>query len=265
MISPRRSVSSLLVLAATLASTCALLTFFVLRTFADPSATRSAATAVLSDRSVHEDLIGRLDTAFAGPEPLRSLPPETLAQVRTVLFADPQFTDAVAGTLANAQSSVVSGTDHPTSFDITEMTRRAMDRSSVDPQLAAQLAPSSLRVSLAADDLPDLSGPVGLVRTFGRLAFIVALGCWAAAFLLAKDRAVPLRSFGRFVAATALAVLAWTWLVPALARRAGGTWAAVPASVIDAYATPYRVGAFVALFVGVLALLVARSLPEPRR
>lgn len=261
----RRAVAAMLVSVAVLASTLSVTLFLVLRAVADPSATHAAAGEIFTSKKVRDKLQGNVADALATQPTLAVLPPETLAAIEAQVVADPEFADAFADTIANAQSHIIEGDQAPTSFDVTGPVQRAvLAQPGATPELVQSLTPGALSVTLSGGTLPDLSEPVRLLRVLGRFALIVAFGAWILAFVLAPDRYRPLRSFARLLITVGVVFLAWAWVAPWLCQRYGGAWGAVPAAVIRAWSGPLAGLGIAVLVAGVIATLVARALRAVR-
>ena len=249
-----------------LAASVSYSSWVVHRTALDPSATRGATHALISQPSVRSALATQLHDALTPALGRAGADPKLRTAVNAAV-ADPRFVAAFADAIAELHAAILS--DHSGKVTIDTQAVTASLRTAIahhDPALSKKVrAIGTVKMPLGNDaKRPHVGGLTRAVGPVGVLAALLAILLIGAALLLVHD-AKMIRRVGRRVAFLALGpVIAFAVLPRVLSARHGNS-EAVGAAILRAYGHRVLFSAAVLVVIGVSTWLTAAAVPTLRR
>jgi hypothetical protein len=236
------------------------------RTAFDPSATRSAAHALINAPSVRSALAREVRDALA-PKLGRAGTDPKLRTAVNAAVKDPRFVGAFADAIADLHAAILSDHRPRVSLDtraVTAALRTAVARH--DPAIAAKVRTlGTVKIPLGSETkLPHVGGLTRSVGRLGVLAGLLALALIGTALVLAHD-AKTFGRVGRRIALLALGPVLVFALLPRLLEAGHGNSQAVAAALLHAYGRRVLFSAAALVVIGVSTWLIAAAIPTLRR
>ncbi len=217
------------------------------------------AHEVLSESTVHQSMVNRVDAAIATAT-LGGVAtdPTDLAAVANQTVAEPEFVAAFAGALDHVQAHVVKGEEGPITLDPTLVTQAVQAAAATQPQLSSALTASASPVTVAVSDdqVPNLEHWADLWEALSRALAFFGLLLITYGMLRVEHRVWAVGRIGRWLVVVGLGTLAMYWLLPRLLLRPLGGWIGVGGAVLEAgeFLVPVGLGLVV---VGAVAVICA--------
>jgi hypothetical protein len=251
-----------------LAASLAYTGLVVRRIVTDGDVAATAASAALEDDAVQRLLVDETASAIGsqllGEETIRGLeafgydPSADLDAIATAVVADPSFRAAFVATVNDLHEIVLVSSGPAPIVDLTPLVETARSAAIARNPAYTELFPTSgsLRVSLPAEDLPDLTGASSALESRARLAALAAIALVGAAMLVHPRRPRVLRRVGTWAIGVGLTQAALGVLLPVAASRIPGDLQPVAQAVAETLRPRLLVPAAMVAAVGV-ALMVS--------